>query len=133
MSVNPQASLYFGPAVEWEDEFRSSMRALNDAYEAAGNLVVAGATGVDKGDLCKMFEPGSGRHMRFKSVFMIGKLGSLELRRRALAPLARFWNLAVADAEPLDDREARYRCEAALKSFGPLGEMKLLEIYGGRK
>lgn len=133
MTANPQGSLYFGPAQEWDDEFRSSMRALNDAYDAAGSLVMAGATGVDKGDLCKMFEPGSKRHMRFKSVFMIGRLASLELRRRALVPLARFWDLAVADPEPLNDREARIRCEAALKSLGPLGEQKLLEIYGGRK
>lgn len=133
MTRNPQAALDFGLGYRVDEEFKISMRALNDAYEAAGNIVVAGATGIDKSDLPKMFEPGSGRHLRYKAVFTIGTLASLELRRRALEPLARAWGLGICDDAPMDDREARLLAEAALRALGPIGEQALRAAYGGRR
>lgn len=133
MSKNAQESLDFGMLYRVDDEFRSSMRALHDAYEQIGSLVVAGATAIDKGDLSKMFEPGSGRHLRYKAVFAIGALGSLELRRRALEPLARCWGLGVTDPVPMSDKERADRCEVALRSLGPVGEQALYAAMGGKR
>ena len=133
MNANAQQALEFGLLYRIDDEYRQSMRALHDAYEKAGSLVVSGATGIDKGDLCKMFEPGSGRHLRYKAVFSIGTLGSLELRRRALEPLARCWGLGICEPEPMTDREARVRLETALKSLGPIGEQAFHTAMGGRR
>jgi hypothetical protein len=133
MTRNLQPTLDFGLTYRVDEEFKSSMRALNDAYEAAGNLVVAGATGIDKSDLPKMFEPGSGRHLRYKAVFTIGTLASLELRRRALEPLAECWGLKVSVPEPMDDKDARVVLEAALRALGPVGEQALRAAYGGRR
>ena len=133
MGNKAQESLDFGMLYRVDDEFRTSMRALHDAYEQAGSLVVAGATAIDKGDLCKMFEPGSGRHLRYKAVFAIGALGSLELRRRALEPLARCWGLGICDPAPMTADEKAARLEAALRALGPIGEQAYFAALGGRR
>ena len=126
MTANPQTNLDFGRGYRLDDEFRKSMHALKDAYDAAGNLVVAGATGIKEYDLPKMFEPGSGRHLRYKAVFAIGALASLELRRRALEPLARYWGFGLCQPKPMTAEERAARCEMALRSLGPVGEQALM-------
>jgi hypothetical protein len=133
MTDNRQPSLDFGLLYRCDDEYRFSMRALADAYEVVGSVVAAGATGVDKGDLSKMFEPGSGRHMRFSAVFKLGAIAPAEMRRRALEPLARCFGFGITAPEPMSDKEKAIRLETALKSLGPIGEQKLIEAMGGRR
>lgn len=131
MNDNPQQTFGFGRLRTVEEEFCASMLALHDAYSQATNIVVAGATGIDKGDLPKMFEPGSGRHLRYKAVFTIGQLASYELRRRALEPLARFWGLQVCDPKPpLSDKERADRAEAVCNALGPIAQAALREALG---
>ncbi len=121
MNENPQGSLPFGQAFTPEQEFDKSMRPLKDAYEAASNIVVAGATGIDKSDLAKMFEPGSNRHLRYKAVFQIGLYASMELRRKALKPLARCWGLDICDPKPPPTTEViAVTAVAVINSLGPI-------------
>lgn len=113
-----QSSLDFGLLYRCDEEFRASMRAINDAYDAAGSIVCAGVTGVGAPDLSKMFEPGSGRHMRFSAVLKIGAIASYELRRRALIPIARCWGLGVTERTPMTADEKALRYEAKLRAIG---------------
>ncbi len=116
-----QGSLPFGHAYTPEQEFGFSMRALSDVMDAAGNLVIAGATGIDKSDLPKMFEINSNRHFRFKAAFQMGPLASMELRRRALEPLARCYGFALTTPKPPKTKEQRTDiAEAVIRSLGPL-------------
>jgi hypothetical protein len=130
-----QPELPFGFSHRVDDLFRRSLRALEDVYDQAGNLVVAGATGIDKADLPKMFEPGGSRHFRYKAAFQIGALhvASPELRRRVMEPLAECWGFGLCEPEPMSDREARVRLEAKLEALGPVGKQALAEVYGGRR
>ncbi len=130
----PQTNLPFGTAYTPDDEFRFSMLALHDAYVAAGNLVVAGATGIEKSDLVKMFEPGSGRHFRYKAVFQLGPYASMELRRRALKPLARCWGLDICDPKPpITEKEDRDIAVAVINSLGPIARGAYEAALGGRR
>jgi hypothetical protein len=106
------------------------MRALEDAYNAAGNLVVAGATGIEKSDLPKMFEPGSNRHMRFKAVFQIGEIDgvSTELRHRILAPLAQHFGFRLC--LPYSDKD-RAQLLADYILAMDLGELLVARALGG--
>lgn len=135
MSANPQPQLPFGVAYRVDELFRRSLRAMEDVYHQVQPLVAAGATGIDKADLPKMFEPGSGRHFRYKAAFQFGALevANLELRRRVMEPLAECWGFALIEPEPMSDREARIRLETKLASLGPLGQQALAEIYGARR
>jgi len=122
----------FGQAYRCERSFKDSMLALEDAYASAGNLVVAGATGIDKGDLPRMFEPGSGRHLRYKAVFVIGGLASMELRRKALAPLAAHWGFGLCAPTPLSDKERADRLEQTMRAM-PMGDQLVDHALGGHR
>lgn len=116
--------------------FRKVMLALADAQEAAGgNLVVAGATGIDKSDLSKMFEPGSGRHMRLKALPQIGALAStsMELRRRILEPLAELFGFHLIEGQPMSDKERADIAEAVVGALGPIAQQALRDAYRGRR
>lgn len=132
MSDKYQTDLDFGRVYGCDDAFGKSMRALNDGYDAVGNLVCAGATGVDKADLPKMFRLGSGRHMRFDAVFAIGALSSIEVRRRALEPLAKCWGFGLGDLVQMSDKERADRYEVALRMLGPVGEQAIANALGGK-
>jgi hypothetical protein len=129
-----QGSLDFGRSFLTDDAFSTSMLALRDAYMAAGNMVAAGATGIDRSDLPKMFEFGSGRHLRYKAVFQIGALDSTsrELRRRILEPQAKLFGFDLVDHEPMTDKERADRLEAAMRAM-PLGEQLVANVLGGRR
>lgn len=116
--------------------FRRVMRALEDAQEAAGgNLVVAGATGIDKSDLSKMFDPGSGRHMRLKALPQIAALRttSMELRRRILEPLAELLGFHVLEGEPMTDKERADVGEAVIAALGPIAVDAYNRALKGRR
>ena len=132
MKSNAQEALDFGPTWGVDQAFSESMLAVRDGYQAIGNLVAAGATGIDKADLPKMFEPGSGRHLRYKAVFAIGKLASIEVRRRALVPLAELWGLGICDPRPMPPEEKAARLEAALNALGPIGQAARIAALGGK-
>jgi hypothetical protein len=137
MTRNPQALLDFAsirPAsavVEKKDPFTASMRALEDAYDAIGNLVCAGATGIGKSDLPKMFEAGSDRHMRFKAVFQIGELASAESRHAILLPLAQHFGFGLCSQ--LTDKERADRLQAFILTRYPegIGDLMLVKALGG--
>lgn len=131
MTKELQGSLPFGVTQTPDDAFGKSMLALHDAYEAAGNLVIAGATGIDKSDLVKMFKPGSDRHLRYSAVFHIGCFASHELRRRALKPLANCWGLDICEPKPpRTDKERADIAEAVIRSLGPLAVDRLQVAHG---
>lgn len=134
MNEERQGKLPFGQAYTPDQEFGFSMHSLKDAYDAASNLVIAGATGIDKSDLPKMFEPGSKRHLRYQAVFHIGTFASMELRRRALMPLARCWGFEVVDPRPaMTDKERADIAEAVIAALGPLAIDRHLAALGGRR
>lgn len=133
MSRNPQSLLDFAAPriVTPRDPFAESMRALEDAYDAIGNLQCAGATGIEKSDLPKMFEPGSNRHMRYRAVWQIGELAPAESRRRIITPLAAHFGLGVCD--PLSDRERADRFQAFIltRYSDSVSKLMLVEALGG--
>lgn len=129
-----QEPLNFGRLYTVEDEHRRAWRATEDAIAAVGGLLVAaGAAGMRDDDLNKTFVPNSGRHLRLRTVMGIGAIARLDTRRAIITPIARALGFNVQVANPMDDKEARIRCEEALKSLGPIGEAKLAEIYGDRR
>lgn len=130
-----QGKFDFGRSFGCDSFFADSMLALRDAYQAAGNLVVAGATGIDESDLPKMFKPGSGRHLRYEAVFKIGALQStgLELRRRILAPLATSFGFELTEREPLTPEERADTAEAVIAALGPIAQEAYARALGGRK
>lgn len=132
MNAKAQEALNFGVAWDADEAFTESMRPLRDGYMAMGNLVAAGATGIDKGDLPKMFEPGSGRHLRYKAVFQLGRLSSAETRRAIIEPLANLFGFGIAPIIPMSDKERADRCEAALRALGPIGEAARVAALGGK-
>lgn len=133
--TSAQAKFDFGRRYTADDFFGSSMLALRDAYSAAGNLVVAGATGIDESDLPKMFKPGSGRHLRYEAVFKIGALEStgLELRRRILEPLATSFGFDLTQRDPLTHEERAATAEAVINALGPIAQEAYARALGGRR
>jgi hypothetical protein len=136
MQPNQQIGLDFGRLYRVDECYVESMRWVQEAYRQAGNLAAAGATGIDKGDLSKMFEPGSGRHMRFKAVLAFGALqtSSLEIRRNVLAPVAECFGLSVCDPLPPITKEQRCDvAESVIASLGPLAQEAYRNALGGRR
>lgn len=132
MNAKAQEALHFGLSWDVDEAFTESMRPLRDGYMAMGNLVAAGATGIDKADLPKMFEPGSGRHLRYKAVFQLGQRSSMEIRRAIIEPLANFFGLGIAPMIPMTDKERADRAEAALHALGPIGVAAWRAAMGGK-
>lgn len=130
-----QASFDFGRRHTLDTFYGDSMLALRDAYNAGGNLVVAGATGIDESDLPKMFKFGSGRHLRYEAVFKIGALEStgLELRRRILEPLATSFGFELKLHEPITHEERADTAEAVIAALGPLAQEAYARALGGRR
>jgi hypothetical protein len=125
-----QGSLEFGRLYRLDDEFKTAFRAVENAVDAVGLIVAAGASGMDTPDLSKTFAPNSGRHLRLRTVMGVGAVAGLDDRRRIIQPIARLFGFDIQQAKPMDDKEARVRLEEALKALGPIGEAKLAEVYG---
>ncbi len=128
-----QEPLDFGRVYRTEAEHRLAWRATENAMDSISLIVAAGATGMDSSDLSKTFVPNSGRHLRLRTVMGIGAAAGLDARRAILQPIARLFGFDVSNEKPMDDREGRLRCEAALRALGPIGEAALAEAYGGRR
>lgn len=128
-----QESLDFGRVYRVEAEHKAAWRAVENAVDSVTLIVAAGASGMEAPELSKTFVPNSGRHLRLRTAMGVGAVAGLDARRAILLPIARLFGFSIEQEKPLDDREARIRMEAALKSLGPIGEMKLEEIYGGRR
>lgn len=127
-----QEPLDFGRVYRLEAEHRAAWRATEAAVDAVGLIVAAGATGMDSSDLGKTFVPNSGRHLRLRTAMGVGAVAGVDARRAIITPVARLFGFDIVDEKPLDDREARLRCEAALRSLGPIGIAALEEAYGKR-
>lgn len=133
--THAQAKFDFGRRHTADSFFGESMLALRDAYNGAGNLVVAGATGIDESDLPKMFKPGSGRHLRYEAVFKIGALEStgLELRRHILEPLATSYGFDLTVHEPIEDAERADTAEAVIAAAGPVVQEMYARALAARR
>lgn len=128
-----QESLDFGRVCRVEDEHKKVWRATENAVDQLTLIVAAGACGMEAPELSKTFVPNSGRHLRMRTVMGVGAAAGLDARRSILQPIASLFGFSIEVARPIDDREARMKCEAALRELGPVGMQKLEEIYGGRR
>jgi hypothetical protein len=125
-----QQALDFGRVFRTDEEHKLSWRATENAVDAIGLIVAAGAAALDAPDLSRTFKPNSDRHLRLRTVMGIGAASSMENRRAIIMPIARLFGFDIQVAKPMEDREARIRLEEGLKALGPVGEAKLAEIYG---
>lgn len=128
-----QQSLGFGRLYLVGEAHKAAFRAVEAAAEGVGMLVAAGAAKIDESDLRKMFQPNSGRYLRLHTAMAIGAVAGIDARRAIVTPVARLFGFDIKESEPIDDREARIRLEAALRALGPVGEQALAAVYGGRR
>lgn len=132
VNVQPQTAFDFGLLHRCDEEFRNAMIALSDVFGQVNNLTLAGATNIDKGDLPKMFEAGSGRHMRLKAALQIATFGSFEQRRRIVMPIARCLGFEIAEGVAMSAEEKVIRYEAKFHELGPIGEQAMHDALGKR-
>lgn len=125
-----QSELNFGRLYRLDEEFKRAFKATEDAIDAVGLIVAAGASGMETPDLSKTFSPNSGRHLRLRTAMAVGSVATTDYRRAIITPIARLFGFDIQVAKPMDDKEARIRLEEALKQLGPVGEAKLAEVYG---
>lgn len=134
MSADPQQeALDFGRLYRITEGARRLYRCLGDAVDQTGILPAAGACGIDRGDMRRSLDR-DGRRVAVEHAMSIAAIvDSIDARRKIAAAFVEPLGFIVQDAAPMDDKEARIRLESALRSLGPIGEMKLHEAYGGRK
>jgi hypothetical protein len=134
MSAEPQQEpLDFGRLYRITEGARRVYRLLGDAVDQVGILPAAGACGIDRGDLRRALDR-DGRKIAVEHAMSVAAIvDSIELRRSICTAIVQPLGFRLIDDAPMGDREARIRCEAALRSLGPIGEAKLFEAYGGRR
>lgn len=134
MSAEPQQeSLDFGRLYRVSDATRLLYRKLNDAIDQTGILPAAGACGIERSDLRRALDR-DGRRLAVEHAISIAALvDSIDMRRQIAGAFVSPLGFRLIDDAPMDDKEARLRLESALRSLGPIGEMKLHEAYGGRR
>jgi len=128
-----QQAIDFGRDHRVSEAERGLLRILNDAVDALGLMVAAGACGCRTQDLSDALSGRSNRYLRIGWVMAIADISSPDMQRKVSGALVGWLGFEVKDARPLDDRTARLELEAALKSLGPVGEQKLRDVYGGRR
>lgn len=117
-----QEPLDFGRLYRLDDEHRAAWRAADDAKDAIGLIVAAGASGMDAPDLSKTFTPNSGRHLRLRTVMAIGAVAGVDARRAIIQPIARLFGFSIQTANPLTPEQKLARLQALLVArFGAAG------------
>ena len=128
-----QQGLDFGRLWRLDDEYKLAFRATESAMDGVGQIVAAGACGMEAPDLSKTFVPNSGRHLRLRTIMGIGAIAGKDARRAIVQPIARLFGFDLVDEKPMSDAEYRARSEAALARHGDLGIALQNEIMGGRR
>ncbi len=128
-----QDSLDFGRLYRVKDATREMYRGLVDATDQAGVLPVAGACGIDRGDLRRALDR-DGRRMAVEHAMAIGAIiaDTSLIKRIGNAFLFPFGLKAVEDIPQMTDKERADRAEAACRSLGPIGEATLAAVMGRR-
>lgn len=131
MSAKPQQeALDFGRLYKVSDASRALYRALNDGADQVGILPAAGACGIDRGDLRRALDRDS-RRVAVEHAMSIAAMCGSDVRNRIAAAFVEPLDLVIADSlPPMTDRERADRCEAALRSLGPVGEQARLAALG---
>ena len=117
-----QESLNFGRLYTVADSARQLYRVVNDAVDSVGILPVAGACGIDRGDLRRALDR-DGRRLAVEHAMAIGAVAGPDARHAIGGCFLKPLGLAVTEElPPLTDKERADRCEAALRALGPIGE-----------
>lgn len=117
-----QQGLDFGRDHRVSEAQRTLLRILNDAVDALGLMVVAGACGCRTQDLSDALSGRSNRYVRIDWLLAILDLVDVVLRQRLAEALVGWCGMTVAFARPrtaaerLQDLEAR-----VLSKFGQAG------------
>jgi hypothetical protein len=113
-----QESLDFGRLYRVDDGARGVYRALNDAVDQLGILVVAGACGVDRADMRRSLDR-QGRRVAIEHAMAIAAISQRDAREQIITTFAEPLGHALAEQRPaLTDRERADRMEMVLRSIG---------------
>ncbi len=126
-----QEALDFGLLYRVEDSARSLYRMLNDAIKPGEMLRVAGACGIDRGDLRRSLDR-DGRRVAVEHALAIAALASTTDRRTIASTFAGALGFDIRETTPLTDKERADRLEVAMRSM-PLGEQLVANALGGRR
>ena len=128
-----QEGLDFGFLYRVADGARDIYRALSDTSASVGLLQVAGACGIDSGDLRRSLDR-NGRRVAVEHAMSIAAIAGYDQRRQIAQTFCNTIGFTVADQLPaMTDKERAARLEGALRTLGPLGEQALLQALGGRR
>jgi hypothetical protein len=117
-----QAPLDFGRDFRVSEALRNVMRALNDAVDACGLGVAAGACACRPQDLSDALATRANRYVRIDWVIAICDVSLSDHRTRILNALAEWQGLTVKGAKPLSPEERLARLEQRIaSSFGAMG------------
>ncbi len=101
---------------------RAVMRVLNDAVDALGLMVAAGACGCRTQDLSDALAGRPGRYVRIDWLLALMDVADVALRTRMAAALVGWAGMGVTVAKPLTAAERLARLEArVLVRFGSAG------------
>lgn len=106
-----QKELDFGRLYRLDAEFKSAYKATEEAIDAVGLIVAAGASGMESPDLSKTFTPNSGRHLRLRTAMGVGAVATADYRRAIVQPIARLFGfeIQVAKTKTPEERERERR------------------------
>lgn len=106
-----QAALDFGRDHRVTEAFRAVMRAVNDAVDACGLGVAAGACGCRTQDLSDALTGRANRHLRVEWLLAICDVSLPDHRTRITNALLAWQGLTVFAARPLTAEEKLARLE----------------------
>lgn len=106
-----QGALDFGRDHRIAEAFRGVLRAVNDAVDAAGLGVAAGACGCRAQDLSDALTGRASRHLRVEWLLAICDVSLPDHRARIVRALVAWQGMSVASARPLTAEEKLARLE----------------------
>lgn len=111
--------------LEFESAQRRLIRAVEDAVNAIGLVVAAGACDASKQVISDTLAGRESRHLRSEWVTAIARYAPEEMRRAIARALVEPLGYEVQPKKKLTAEEENRRLKAALKSLGPVGTQAL--------
>lgn len=122
-------ALDFGRDHRITEAYRGVMRAVNDAVDACGLGVAAGACGCRAQDLSDALAGRANRYMRIEWLIAVCDASMPDHRARILQALAAWQGLTVLHAKPMTAEEKLARLEQRVASrFGEAGAELVREV-----
>jgi hypothetical protein len=119
----------FGRSDRIARAFRQVLRAVDDAVDAIGLDVAAGACDCAKSDLAKTLAGAEHRHLRVEWLMAIADASPDPFRTRIFDALLAWQGLSICVQKPLTPEEKNARYERMLvERFGPAGAELVREV-----